>query len=101
MSQVLTIVVVLGLAATPLFLAGFVRGLSNAISEYRSGVPEPTDVPDDKLGGTAAISVVASAVIIALAGVAPQFIYIGPFLVIGTAAACGVAFFLEKSAAKG
>lgn len=91
-----TIIVVLGLAATALFLAGFGRGLRNAIAEYRASTPEPNDVPGDTFSLTATLSVIASSIVIALAGFSPTFIYLGPFLVLGTAAACGIAFFLER-----
>ena len=91
-----TLIVVLGLAAALLFLAGFVKGLNNAITEYNSGVPESSEVPDYKYGGIAAISVFASASFIALAGVAPNWIYAGPLLALVTAAGCGLAFFLER-----
>jgi len=92
-----TLIIILGLAATVLFVAGFGRGLRNAIAEYRSHSFEPSDVPDFNYAGVAAISVIASGVIIALAGVSPVFIYLGPLLAIVTAAGVGVAFFVEKS----
>lgn len=91
-----TITLTLGIAATAIFLAGFVKGLVNAISEYRQGTAESNGVPDEKLGGTAVISVIASAVIIASIGFSPSLVYLGPLLAIGTALACGAAFFLEK-----
>lgn len=95
---VYSIIVALGVVTTALFIAGFARGLRNAIAEYRSAQPEPNEVPSDTFSVTAAISVVASSIVIALAGFSPKFIYLGPFLVLGTAAACGLAFFLEKRA---
>jgi hypothetical protein len=91
-----TVIVILGLCAAALFLSGFIRGLRNAILEYRQGKPEPTEVPDYNYAGMAAISVVASAIVIALAGFSPAFIYIGPLLAICTAAGIGIAFFVEK-----
>lgn len=91
-----TLIVVLGLCAAALFLAGFIRGLRNAILEYREGKPEPTDVPDYNYAGMAAISVVASAIVIALAGFSPAFIYIGPLLALCTAAGIGTAFLVER-----
>ena len=63
----LLLITVLGLCATALFLAGFVRGLRNAILEYRLAKPEPAEVPDYNYAWIAAMSVVASAAIIALA----------------------------------
>lgn len=91
-----TLIVVLGIAAALLFLAGFARGVRNAVLEYRQGRPEPTEVPDYNYVGYAAISVVLSASFIALAGVAPMWIYAGPLLVLGTAAGIGIAFFVER-----
>jgi len=40
------IITIIGILVTLFFLAGFWRGLQNAIAEYRSAAPEPTDVPD-------------------------------------------------------
>jgi hypothetical protein len=91
-----SLILILGLAAAVLFLSGFARGLRNAIGEYRIGKTEPTDVPDYNYVGIAALSVVASAVVIALAGVSPMWIYAGPLLALCTAAGIGVAFFVER-----
>ena len=91
-----TLIMLFGIAATVLFLAGFAVGLKNAIVEYRSGAPEPSDVPDYRYGGLAAISVLASALFIALPGFGPMWIYAGPLLALVTAAGCGIAFFAEK-----
>ncbi len=91
-----SLIVILGIAAAALFLSGFARGLRNAIIEHRHNALEPTDVPDFNYVGVAAISVVASGVVIALAGVSAMFIYIGPLLAICTAAGIGTAFFVEK-----
>ena len=91
-----TLITVLGLCAAALFLSGFIRGVRNAILEYRQGKPEPTEVPDYNYAGLAAISVAASAIVIALAGFSPAFIYIGPLLALCTAAGIGTAFFVER-----
>ena len=91
-----TLIVTLGLCAAALFLAGFARGLRNAVLEYRRGKPEPTVVPEYKYAGMAAISVVASAVVIALVGFSPAFIYAGPLLALCTAVGIGTAFFVER-----
>jgi hypothetical protein len=91
-------ITIVGIAVTVFFLAGFWRGLRNAIAEYRAGAPEPNDVPDYRYGGIAAASVVASALIIAGAGVSPAMIYAGPLLALVTAAGCGLAFFVERKA---
>jgi hypothetical protein len=91
-----SLIIVLGLAAAAVFLTGFGRGFRNAIVEYRNNAPEPTDVPDFNYVGVAAISVIASGVVIALAGVNPVFIYLGPLLALCTAAGIGIAFYVEK-----
>ncbi|CCD90776.1 membrane hypothetical protein [Bradyrhizobium sp. ORS 375] len=93
------LITIVGLLVTLFFLAGFWRGLQNAIAEYRSGAPEPTDVPDYGYGSLAAVSVIASAVIIAGVGFSPAMIYAGPLLALVTAAGCGLAFFVEQTRA--
>lgn len=91
-----TLILVLGIAAALLFLAGFARGVRNAVLEYRRGKPETAESADFNYVGLAAVSVVLSASFIALAGVAPMWIYAGPLLVLGTAAGIGIAFFVER-----
>ncbi len=80
---------------TVFFLAGFWRGLRNAIAEYRERRARVDEVPEYRYGGIAALSVVASVVIIAGAGFSPIMIYAGPLLALVTAAGCGLAFFLK------
>ena len=89
------LITIVGIVVTVFFLAGFWRGLKNAIAEYRAGAPESDEVPDYRYGGLAAFSVVASAVIITGAGFSPAMIYAGPLLALFTAAGCGLAFFIE------
>jgi hypothetical protein len=93
------LITVIGIVVTVFFLAGFGRGLRNAIAEYRRGTPEPREVPDYGYGGIAALSVIASAVVIAGAGFSPAMIYAGPLLALVTAAGCGLAFFVEDKVA--
>ena len=93
------LITIVGIVVTAFFLIGFGRGLKNAIAEYRAGAPEPEEVPDYRYGGTAALSVVASAAIIAGAGFSPAMIYAGPLLALVTAAGCGLAFFIEDKTA--
>jgi hypothetical protein len=93
------LITIVGIVVTVFFLAGFWRGLKNAIAEYRAGTAESVDVPDYRYGGIAALSVVASAVVIAGAGFSPAMIYAGPLLALVTAAGCGLAFFVEDKAA--
>jgi hypothetical protein len=92
------LITIVGIAVTVFFLAGFWRGLKNAIAEYRGGAPETNEVPEYRYGGIAALSVAASAIIIAGAGFSPAMIYAGPLLALVTAAGCGLAFFVEKNA---
>jgi hypothetical protein len=93
------LITIVGIVVTVFFLAGFWRGCKNAIAEYRAGSPESDEVPDYRYGGIAALSVLASAVVIAGAGVSPAMIYAGPLLALLTAAGCGLAFFMEDKPA--
>jgi Na+/H+ antiporter NhaD/arsenite permease-like protein len=93
------LITIVGIVVTVFFLAGFWRGCKNAIAEYRAGSPESDEVPDYRYGGIAALSVVASAVVIAGAGFSPVMIYAGPLLALVTAAGCGLAFFMEDKPA--
>ncbi len=96
MSTISLFITVLGLAATLLFAAGFYRGLRQSI-QARSAESRKEDTYDENDRWSSAIfAVVASAVIIALVGVWPSTIYAGPILVILTAAANGIAFFLDE-----
>jgi hypothetical protein len=93
------LITIVGIVVTVFFLAGFWRGCKNAVAEYRAGSPESDEVPDYRYGGIAALSVLASAVVIAGAGFSPAMIYAGPLLALLTAAGCGLAFFLEDKPA--
>jgi hypothetical protein len=92
------LITIVGIIVAVFFLAGFWRGLMNAVAEYRAGGSEPHDVPEYRYGSIAALSVMASAVIIAGAGFSPAMIYAGPLLALVTAAGCGLAFFVEDKA---
>ncbi|SRR5690242_17689173 len=92
------LITAVGVVVTVFFMLGFWRGLKNAIAEYKAGVPESDKVPDYRYGGIAALSVLASAVVIAGAGFTPAMIYAGPLLALVTAAGCGLAFFMEEGA---
>jgi hypothetical protein len=93
------VITVVGIVVTVFFLAGFWRGCNNAVAEYRAGSPESDEVPEYRYGWVAAISVVASALVIAGAGFSPAMIYAGPLLALVTAAGCGLAFFMEDKPA--
>ena len=93
------LITIVGIVVTIFFLAGFWRGCKNAIAEYRAGSPESDVVPDYRYGWIAALSVVASALVIAGVGFSPAMIYAGPLLALVTAAGCGLAFFMEDQPA--
>jgi hypothetical protein len=94
MSTISLVIIIAGAAATLLFTLGFLRGLRNAIAGRNQAPPASSDDEISRFP-TALIAVVASAVAIAAVGFTPAAIYIGPLLVIVTAAAVGLAFFLE------
>lgn len=99
MSILMTLVLVLGAAATILFVAGYVRGVREAIATHADPELEVDDTGDvNAFWWQIALAVLAAALVIGLAGVSPMFIYLGPLLVIGTAAMNGLAFFVDRSA---
>jgi hypothetical protein len=96
MSSISLILLVLGIIATAIFIAGFVKGLRQTIaSRQSSGKAEAVSTSDH--WPSVIFAVIASALIIAAVGFVPYAVYAGPFLVILTAAANGVAFFLDRS----
>jgi hypothetical protein len=92
MSAVFTVIVILGVIGTAIFIIGFGKGVREAVSDYRNPQPEGAWSDDGHYGLSALFAVVASAIVIALAGVAPAWIYAGPLLAIVTAIGVGVAF---------
>ena len=84
MSTVFTLIVVLGLIGAATFLVGITKGVREAVSEYRNPQPEGAWSDEGHYGLSALFAVVASAVVIALVGVAPAWIYAGPLLAIVT-----------------
>ncbi|RWI16780.1 hypothetical protein [Mesorhizobium sp.] len=89
------ITLVLGAAATFLFFIGLKRGAVAAIRDADKTVDENQTVEDGGYAWTAIAAVVASSSIVTLAGTSPIFIYFGPLLAIGSAAAMGIAFLVE------
>jgi glucose uptake protein GlcU len=88
------LITVLGLAAALIFAIGIVKGALGAFHSRQADARDD-DALDEDDGGyawPAALAVIVSASVIALAGVAPAFIYLGPLLATGTAAGVGVAF---------
>jgi hypothetical protein len=94
MSTISLVIIVTGLAATVLFILGFLRGIRSAIAGRNHPAPASNDDEISRFP-SALVAVVASAAVIAAVGFAPAAIYIGPFLAIVTAAGVGLAFFLE------
>ncbi|MGE0237329.1 MAG: hypothetical protein AB7F09_18865 [Parvibaculaceae bacterium] len=96
MSTISIILLILGLAATAVFIVGFVRGLKQTIAQrHAKGAAEAPSTGDH--WPSVIFAVIASALIIAAVGFVPYAVYAGPFLVILTAAANGLAFFLDGS----
>jgi hypothetical protein len=86
----------LAAAATALFVMGYVKGTREALSTYNDDSVETDDRGDvETYWWHMGFAVVASAMVIASAGVSPAFIYLGPFLAIVTAAMIGVAFLVD------
>ena len=94
MSIAFTLIVILGLLGAATFLIGFSKGVREAVREYRNPQPEGVWSDEGHYGVSALFAVVASAVVIALVGVAPAWIYAGPPLAIVTATGVGVAFLM-------
>lgn len=99
MSLTLTIALLLGGAATLLFVFGYAKGTLNAIRNHRSGSQPAVTVADSGESSTwkIAFAVLAASAVIGLIGVHPSFFYLPPLLVIGTAAVNGFAFFFDKN----
>ncbi len=96
MSSVSITIIILGLIATAIFVAGFFRGLRQSIIERDNVASQEAGYDASDRWPSVIFAVVASAAIITLIGFYPAAIYFGPFLVVLTAAANGVAFFLDK-----
>ncbi len=94
MSTVTTIILVLGLAATALFVAGFLRGLRQAL-DSRNHASKDVPVSENEHWPSVIFAVIVSALAIAAVGFTSAAVYVGPFLVLLTAAGTGLAFFLD------
>lgn len=94
MSTITTILLLLGILATAVFAAGFLRGLAQAI-DSRSRPDRRVPVSEDEHWPSVLFAIVVSALVIASVGFIPAAVYAGPLLVIVTAAATGIAFFLD------
>lgn len=95
MSTVSTAIIAGGAIASAIFAAGFVRGLRQSIAG-RDVEAKKEEVADSNRWPSIILAVIASAAIIASIGYWPNAVYIGPFLVLVTAAGTGLAFFLDR-----
>lgn len=95
MSTISIVILVLGILATGLFAAGFVRGVQNALNGFRKASEEHFLVTDNAHWLAVGLSVLGAAVVIAAVGFSPAFVYAGPLLVLVSAAGTGLAFFIE------
>ncbi len=96
MSAIFIAIVTFGLLGAAVFLSGFIVAVRETIRERRDPEPEREWVDKGRYGWSAFFAVVASALVIALAGVSPLWIYAGPLLAIVTATGVGVAFFAGR-----
>jgi len=95
MSAIFIVIVAFGLFGAAVFISGIVA-VREAVRERRDGAPEGEWVDKGRYGWSAFFAVFASAVIIALVGVNPLWIYAGPLLAIVTATGVGIAFFVGR-----
>lgn len=96
MSSLLIFFILCGVVATVLFVAGYARGVKGALRSFDNDtVDTDTDGDLNVKWWMFGAAVIAATVVIVLVGMAPVFIYLGPLLAIGSAAANGVAFFLD------
>jgi hypothetical protein len=100
MSHIYLVVVVFGLIGAAIFIVGFLKGVRDTIRERRNPSPESDEVDEKAYGSSAIFAVLASALVIGLAGVAPAWIYLGPLLAIVTAIGVGVAFLVGDRPAR-
>ena len=98
MSTIYLITIVLGLAGTAIFAAGFVKGLREAIAEYSIAAEPPEPEGETSYAWSAVVAVIVSALVIAGVGFSPYWIYAGPLLAIASGTGVGIAFFAERRA---
>jgi hypothetical protein len=98
MSAIFAVVLVFGLVGAAVFLSGFIKGVRDAIRQRRDTRPEGEWTDKGHYGSSAFFAVLASAVVIALVGFSPAFIYAGPLLAIVTATGVGLAFLIGDRA---
>lgn len=96
MSGIYIFFILFGVFATVLFISGYVIGIRQSFADSASD-EEVDEYEDSNYTISIFCAVLASALIIFLAGVNPIFIYAGPFLAVVTAAMVGYAFFFERN----
>jgi hypothetical protein len=96
MSAIFVAIVAFGLFGAAIFISGFIVAVRDTIRERRDTTPEHEWEDKGRYGWSAFFAVFASAVVIALAGVNPLWIYAGPLLAIVTATGVGIAFFVGR-----
>jgi len=94
MSGIFAFILAFGLLGAAIFISGFVKGVREAIRQHGDLTPEADWSDDGRYGSSAFFAVLASAVVIALVGFSPVFIYVGPLLAIVTATGVGLAFLI-------
>jgi len=95
MSGLLIFFIIVGAIETVLYVAGYVIGIKQSFADVEED-KEVTNYKDSAYTVTIALAVIASAVIIALVGVTPVFVYAGPLLAVVTTFMVGFAFFYER-----
>ena len=95
MSGLFIFFLTIGAIATVLYAAGYVTGIKQSFVDVEED-KEITEYKDSAYTVTIALAVIASAVIIALVGVNPIFVYAGPLLAVVTTFMVGFAFFFER-----
>jgi len=97
MSAIFLVFLFMALIATAVFVIGYYRGVTGAVSDHRAA-DKAAKIPEEEnsnYGVAILCAVIASALIIASVGFVPEMMYAGPLLAIVTATMNGVAFFKD------
>jgi hypothetical protein len=88
---------VMGAIATVVFVSGYAKGTKIALASYNDDTIEVDDTGDiQTYWGPIVTAVLTAVAVVALAGVHPAFIYVGPACAVGTAFGIGLAFFVDR-----
>jgi hypothetical protein len=96
MSTIFLVVLAFGLLGAATFIAGFVKGVREALRQHREPQREAPWSDNGRYGISAVFAVLASAAVITLVGENPLWIYAGPLLAIVTATGVGLAFLIGE-----